>query len=212
MAKNRRRFVPQDPVFLAAYSDASVQKKTGAGWAMWGRDRSHRVLSAGPAATWARGNSNLAELCGVVGAALVSLAGLDADGAHILVVKTDSLTACGWFGRRDDQGGIPRLPRDPRILETMRLALLRCAEAQVKLVVTWVKGHQAKTTTRGYLNDRVDAMAKEARKHRTWTAWMVKVNSDERPRRKENPDDSLPFARAVEKHLSRWVQRVKAVK
>jgi ribonuclease HI len=204
VATNGRTPVGADPVFLTAYCDASLRdKQEVASWAMWGRDRTRRVLAAGPCPEWVFGDSTRAELCGVVGATLVCLDSMDAASSNILVVKTDSQSVCGWFGWRGGSGGQPRLPRGIFLLELVRLCLLKAAAARVKLVVTWVKGHQGQRSTRGYLNDRVDGMARRAREDRLWSYWTVLINGDRGPAWRDQRDRGLPFVQSVERHLCR---------
>lgn len=144
--------------WLSGYSDASYAP-TGGGWGIWVRDSNTRILRAAPCPPWVR-SSNDAELCGVYAAIVSACRDLEADWANILVVKTDSQTVASWFGWNRSQG----LPAG----EEQRKLMLRAYEwvqsKQIRLVVTWVKGHQGQRTTTGYLNDRVDQLAGQARK------------------------------------------------
>ena len=146
-------------------------------------------------------DNNQAELCGVVAAVLVCLAHLNPTGADILVVKTDNQSVCQWFGWRGGTPGERPLPRSRKPLELVRLALDSARESGVKLVVTWVKGHQGTKTTRGYLNSRVDEMAKSARQRSLWSIWMVEVDSDRKPVRRDHRDQGLAFQQSVERFL-----------
>lgn len=201
IAANRGFAVPREPVFLAAYCDASLRRRRTAGWAMWGRDQRRRVLASGVCPRWVRSDANLAELCAVAGAVWLCLAHLDRASAHILVVKTDSQAACRWFGWTGTDGEGPFLPRGEPARELVAAVLQGAARAGVKLVVTWVKGHQGSGTTRGYLNDRVDNMARKARLQRSWSLWRAEVGSDLAPESRQEPDRGLPFRQALAHHF-----------
>lgn len=198
---NRTREVPRSPVFLAAYSDASLRRRHGAGWAMWGRDGRRRILGSGVCPSWVGPDANLAELCAVAGAVWLSLRYLDRGGADILVVKTDNQAVCGWFGWTGGRCARPSLPRGREARELVIAVLRGAARAEVKLVVTWVKGHQGQQTTRGYLNDRVDDMARRARLERRWGLWMVEVGGALPPQHREEPDAGLLFREALAHHF-----------
>lgn len=148
--------------WLTGYSDASfkdVDPNKGGGWGCWVRDAKTRILRSGPCPEWV-GNSQDAELCGVFSAVHTALTGLDAGWANILVVKTDNQGVARWFGWR---GGGPA-PQGQKQADLVRRALQQANGTQVRLVVTWVKGHRGDMRdTSAFLNTQVDKMAREAR-------------------------------------------------
>ena len=189
-AENARRQIPRGAaVYLSGYSDASVKARDvaatriDAGVGVWVRDDTHRVLLATPVpprhlAGPLGAAVNAAELFGVtvaVGAAVRHLCVL---GANIAVIKTDNQTVAGWFGWKDPKGGPnarARFPRNPASLEALAHAFGCAKRADVKLVVTWRGGlGRAKKEAERYLNDRVDALAHDARLGKKfWTRHRV---------------------------------------
>lgn len=81
-------------------------------------------------------------------------------------VRTDSQTAQAVL----KFGASPHRRADFRALqERLCLALKAKTEEQgtlVKIRIQWVKGHQGNRTTQGWMNNRVDALAREARRSR----------------------------------------------
>lgn len=179
-----------NPRFVSAYTDASLLtvKRNGwiersSGWGMWGRDDNIRVLSSGPGPDWAS-DSSLAELCAVAASVAVCINHLDMS-SNIMVIKTDSQTVCQWFGW---SGGVIRNGRLPVCVEALKLmkrVLEMCLDSKIKLVVKWVKGHQAIVDVKGYFNARVDGMAKIARKTRKHTFWSAPIDSKDQPEVKD---------------------------
>ena len=120
------------------------------------------MLASGPTPEWV-GCSNDAELVGVTEAIKTALEHLDASVANIMVIKTDSQTVARWFGWKNGEPPKPSDGNENRL--RLILAAYEAVEGHcVKLVVTWVKGHDGNATTKGYLNGRVDKMAGRASK------------------------------------------------
>jgi ribonuclease HI len=146
--------------FLTGYSDASWrhdEPHRAGGWGAWIRDGNRRILMSGPCPLWVD-NASDCELIGVANAAIVAMRKLDQK-ANIVVVKTDSQDVCRWFGfRRGSRGPSKREAR-----EIIIKVLQEGAERGVKVIVKWVKGHQGTGSTPGYLNTKVDQMARKAR-------------------------------------------------
>jgi len=157
--RNRQRKI-DDPHFLSGYSDASFHPDTHeGGFGAWVRDDRQRVIVSGPTPPWAT-TSNLAELAALFAATYIGVTRLDADRANIMVVKTDCQAVAKWFG----WGGGQRLPKKhPDALRIIRDTWKLAEDHNLKLIVKWVKGHQGTGSTPGWLNDRVDKMARKAR-------------------------------------------------
>lgn len=81
-------------------------------------------------------------------------------------VKTDSQTALAVLKYGASQHRRP----DFRALQERLQVALKLKEVEqgstVKIRIQWVKGHQGSRTTQGWLNNRVDALAREARRTR----------------------------------------------
>lgn len=160
--------------WLTGYSDASFKDcdpHKGGGWGCWVRDSKTRILRSGPCPEWVS-NSQDAELCGVFSAVHTALTGLDAGWANILVVKTDNQGVARWFGWR----GTGSAPRGQEQMDLVRRTLQQANAQQVRLVVTWVKGHRSDLRdTSAFLNTQVDKMAHEARLSRQNTKQVMSV-------------------------------------
>jgi len=151
---------PGQERWISGYSDASWDSDKGqGGWGGWVRDSHQRIIMAAPCPSWVN-NVNEAELIGVVGVIKVALKYLDSRWANILVVKTDSQSVCRWFGWKTTT---PQLPKTPAAAAWVLRSFHHAHRLGVRLVVTWVKGHQGTGSTSGYLNDQVDRLAKAAR-------------------------------------------------
>lgn len=158
--KNKSRQV-ENPVFLTGYADGSYSNQgqhQGGAWGIWVRDHQTRILRAGPCPTYVH-SSNDAEICAVWAAIYTAVTLLRRDQANIIVVKTDSQTACAAFGY--GESGRPRM--DSRIWDLVRKSLELADRHDLKVVVSWVKGHQKADNVKAYLNGRVDKMARRAR-------------------------------------------------
>ena len=156
---NRKLDVHGREVWLTGYSDASYSPKGNlGGWGVWVRDSSRRIHRAGPCPDWIVGSQD-AELCGVWAAVHTALTHLDHETANILVVKTDCQNVAKYFG-----WGSGNFPKDPNSFRLVCQAFAMTHERGIRLVVTWVKGHQGTGTTKGYLNEQVDQMAGVARR------------------------------------------------
>jgi ribonuclease HI len=148
--------------WLSGYSDASFLPSTGhGGWGAWVRDDRTRVLVSGPTPQWVYGASG-AELCGVFNAVKNALEHLDAEKANIMVIKTDNQTVARFFGWNG--GSIPTLTSVKGKDQTEFIKMVHdtydlCETHRVKLVVTWVKGHNGTRDIKSYLNTQVDRMA-----------------------------------------------------
>lgn len=155
---------PKHPVFLTGYSDASWRNlgepEGGGGWGVWVRDGRARVFRSGPCPEWVE-KVDQAELCGVFAAIDTAVKYLNHETAHILVVKSDSQTVCRWFGW-DGGAYQPKAPV-PEVDSLVYRSFKAAHEKGLRLSVTWVKGHQRSGTVQGYINNEVDAMAREAR-------------------------------------------------
>jgi len=159
--ENRRRAPPPGTErWLAGYADASYKAEgpaAGGGWGCWVRDRHTRVIRSGPCPPWVC-QSNDAELCAVFAAITTALRHLDTDWANIMVIKTDNQSVCRWFGWQN--GGLPRKPEQ---IDLVYRGLAMVTDMDMRLVVTWVKGHRGAVDTKAYLNTQVDRLAGEAR-------------------------------------------------
>ena len=147
--------------WLTGYSDASFKLEppdAGGGWGCWVRDSQTRILRAGPCPKWVS-DSQESELCGVFAAIHTAVTRLESHLANIMVVKLDNQSVAQWFGWR----GSTRTPRRPERLDLVCRALQAANDKQIKLVVTWVKGHRGDQDISAYLNSRVDEMARTAR-------------------------------------------------
>lgn len=158
---NRARNPPKgEERWLSGYADASFhpQSKNG-GWGAWCRDDETRVLASGPTPSWCQ-ISNDAEMVAVCKAVEVALTHLDRVKANIMVIKTDCQAVARWFGW--NVGLRANLPRSPENLSLLLATYEAVEAAEVKLVVTWVKGHNGTGDTKSYLNTQVDQMARRA--------------------------------------------------
>jgi ribonuclease HI len=188
-------------IYISAYTDASWHPtdKQG-GWGMWGRDDYKRILASGPCPPWAD-DPNLNELCGVAASVKICVNHLASKEANILIIKTDSQSVCQWFGWK---GGVVRdgaIPEKIEAKELVRRALETVDSAGLKLVVRWVKGHRGHVDIKGYLNDRVDGMAKIARKSRKFRFWSVIVDSKEEPIKEEWGADWVPWLNILNREV-----------
>lgn len=183
-AGNRGLTIPGEPVWLTGYCDASFKPDApgaGAGFGLWVRDSQVRALRAEPCPPWVR-CSNEAELCGAFGAVHCALGLPDAPRAHGMMIKTDSRVVQGWVLGDRPSSRRPRRVRGspglrPEVEDLLRRALERTAQARIKLFIRWVKGHQRKdANVRNYLNNRVDALAREARLHGARFQWSCRVD------------------------------------
>ena len=167
-----------DPFWLSGYTDGSHHPDTGKGGVgLWVRDNETRILKAIPTPPWAV-NSNLVELFGVCAAIETALTELTQE-ANILVIKTDSQSTANWFGWQGNKS----VPKQPEALEMMQHVLELATDRRVKGVVKWVKGHQGTGSVVGYLNNRVDKMARDARLKGVPSRWSCRVNEE----RKQGP-------------------------
>lgn len=181
MADNWRRNVPKgQEVWLSGYTDASYADKgpqAGGAWGIWVRDHDRRVLRAGPCPRWVHESNqsvNHAELCGVHAAAMTIIEKLDVTRGNIAVVKTDSQAVASWFGWK----GHRRFPRHREALRLVAEVYEKMEAHGIKFIVKWVKGHKERESTQGYLNDRVDKMAGEARRKGRMLEWEVEIDPE----------------------------------
>lgn len=159
LAENNRGRQVQQPIFLSGYADASMSgDRTRAGYGAWVRDSTRRILLSGPLPSWVT-DVNQAELAALFAAAYMGLTKLDYQNSNIFVLKTDSQAAARWLG----WDGSSRLPRHERVLKLVYQIYDLAEKLDIKIVATWVQGHQGTKTTAGWLNNRVDKMAREAR-------------------------------------------------
>lgn len=164
---------PGEERWLSGYSDASFSAPSQGGWGVWVRDSNTRILRAAPCPPWVR-SSNDAELCGVYAAIVSACRDLDSDWANILVVKTDSQTVASWFGWNRSLN----VPAGEEQQKLMLRAYEWVQSKLIKLVVTWVKGHQGCRSTKGYLNTRVDQLAGRARKSREKFNYRCRIGEE----------------------------------
>ena len=167
---NFARQIPEgQEVWLAGYSDASYSHQGGrhsGGWGLWVRDDHHRILRMGPCPDWIQ-NVQHAELCGVVAALHTAMSHLNRTAANIMVVKTDNQGVAKWFGWRGRRGEQYVFPDDDRVVDLLLQVYEQAAMHEIRMIVTWRKGHQKNDSTEGYLNHRVDRLAHEGRTKRT---------------------------------------------
>lgn len=169
------RIARDESRYISGYSDASYKATKpykGGGWGIRIRDDNWRITRAGPCPDWVM-NSNHVELCGVWAAIYTACTKLNSKLANIVVIKTDNQAVCHWFGWKFD--GKYRYPKHPKAAALVQRALELCAEHKVKLVVTWVKGHNGTKTIEGYLNNEVDRLAGKARISRKNHSQVEKV-------------------------------------
>ena len=188
----RRKVAKGSEVWLTGYSDASYADKgpqAGGAWGVWVRDHHRRVLRAGPCPRWvheSRQSVNHAELCGVHAAAMTIIEKLAVDEGNIAVVKTDSQAVARMFGWK----GRPRYPQHIEALRLVAEVYERMETHGIKFIVRWVKAHRERQSTQGYLNDRVDKMAGEARRKGRVMEWEVEIDPEkdaaQKARRKDN--------------------------
>lgn len=165
--------------WLTGYSDASFKPEppqVGGGWGCWVRDSHTRILRSGPCPEWVQ-NSQDAELCGVFSAIYTALTKLDSDWVNIMVVKTDNQGVARWFG----WGKVTCTPKPGKQADLVQKAIEQANEKQVKLIVSWVKGHRGEQDVSAYLNTRVDQMAGEARKTRQPTLVVMPIKKGSTP-------------------------------
>ena len=173
--------------WLTGYSDASFKPDApegGGGWGCWVRDSHTRILRSGPCPDWVTGATD-AELCGVFATVHTALTRLDSAWANILVIKLDNQDVARWFGWQYSDSAT-HLPKRPEQIDLVLRALQAATDKQIRLVVTWVKGHRgASKDTSAYLNTQVDRMAGAARRNRQNT--VVTMSAKERAPSQLNP-------------------------
>jgi len=160
---NRHLNVTGRKIWLTGYADASYKLEGTqhmAGWGIWVRDHAARIHRAGRCPDWVE-TAQDAELCAVWAAIHTALTKLDADSSNIMVIKTDCQSIARYFGW--GRGCSPSIPAKADCRRIVGQALELALNHEVRLVVTWVKGHQGSKTTQGYLNNQVDKMARDAR-------------------------------------------------
>lgn len=162
---NRQRN-PDRAVFISGYSDASLHSDTHrAGWGIWLRDSNTRILRCGPCPPWVK-SSNDAELTAVFAAIWTAVSNFDTGKANILVLKTDSQHVARLYGWN---GGASKLPKKIQVLDLLHRSYQLVEDAELKLIVQWVKGHRGAEDTPAFLNTQADRMAREAMKtQRSW--------------------------------------------
>jgi len=170
--RENRKLAPKkgDQRWISVYCDASLKKdppQQGGGWGCWARDNTYRIVRSGPCPGWVE-ESHEAEMAGVFAAVHTAIVQLDSDTANCMVVKTDNRTVCEWFGWGQGNRG-PVIPSKPECRDLVYRALKMAHDKDIFLVVTWVKGHQTKRNTQGYLNNHTDRLAGEARREGTKT-------------------------------------------
>lgn len=158
---------PTPEIWMAGYADASFSEGDTPAWGLWVRDHTQRILRAGLCPSWVK-NSNEAELVAVSTAVHTACERLDKS-CTLLIIKTDNQGVASRFQPQR------KLPEKPECLLEMEKILLAAKEAGVKLIVKWVPGHQVTSTTAAYLNNRVDALAVQARKEKKSFEWACPV-------------------------------------
>jgi len=193
-----RKVTKGEEVWIAGYSDASYKNDEpfrGSSWGLWVRDAHHRHLRAGPCPDWVMGaGSTYAELMAVHQAVIT---GLPLEG-NIMVVKTDCQSVVQWFGWGREGGGYPKHPQGQElVIHTLEQAAAR----EVRLIVKWVPGHKERKSTQGYLNDRVDRMARTAREQHRLIEWSCAIG-DERSHEQPgpHPSDAAPAPESAAPH------------
>ena len=160
--------------WLTGYADASFSGDHTShlgGWGCWVRDHQTRILRSGPCPEWVR-NSEDAEACAVFSAIFTALTKLDAGNANIMVIKTDNQGVARGYGWKRSNC----VPSNPKRAGLIEKALTLANEKQVRLVVTWVKGHRGAVDTAAYLNTEVDKLAGVARKTQAATFWAMSIS------------------------------------
>ena len=140
-------------MWVTLYTDASFCHETKAGgWATWCRHSEGRLFFSGSGLV---ADANEAELKAILHGmenALKELRGIEG-----FNIRSDSQTAVD-IARYNG-----RIPRQPHLRKLRREIVELSREYRVWRQVRWTKGHTTThNNTPGYLNDKVDKMAKRA--------------------------------------------------
>lgn len=137
-------------MWVTLYVDASFHHDTKCGgWAAWCRFDDGRLFFQG-SDYYER--SNEAELSAIL------------NGMHSVLLELDGVT--GFCVRSDCQTAVEAAryggptPNNPRLRELSDEIFELCRESKISRQVKWTKGHASNSTTPGYLNNRVDEMAR----------------------------------------------------
>ena len=189
----RRKVEKGKEIWIAGYSDASFKGDEpfrGSSWGLWLRDGHQRHLRAGPCPAWVmEAGSAYAELMGVHQTVVT---GLVLEG-NIMVVKTDCQAVVQWFGWGKGGGSYPKHEQGQRVvIDTLE----RAADRGIRLIIKWVPGHKERKSTQGYINDRVDKMARKAREQHRIVEWSCDIGKERStPGPESGPPSQVPADR-----------------
>lgn len=140
-------------MWVTLYSDASLGPD-GASWGVWLRSEAGRIIESSVFPPSVR-DSNLAEILAVIeGIRIGRVRWPQATG---FLVRTDSQTAVSILRYRAP----PHRRADFRDAQKTLTSILA---PDVRIRMTWTPGHQRPDNVRAWINNRVDQLAREARR------------------------------------------------